>query len=105
MFRTLSLAAVALVAALLIAAPVAAHGQATHCNGALNGGTYDGIHVPAGAWCVLRGVTVNGTVTVDESAGLVVYEAVRKGQIPSIRIGKRVLVPRAALELLLRGGR
>jgi excisionase family DNA binding protein len=29
------------------------------------------------------------------------YEAVRSGQIPSIRIGRRILVPRAALELML----
>ncbi len=31
------------------------------------------------------------------------YEAARKGQIPTIRVGKRVLVPRAALERFLRG--
>ena len=29
------------------------------------------------------------------------YEAARTGQIPTIRIGKRILVPRAALERLL----
>jgi len=29
------------------------------------------------------------------------YEAVRTGQIPSIKIGKRLLVPRAALDRLL----
>ncbi len=29
------------------------------------------------------------------------YEAVRLGQIPSVRIGRRVLIPRAALERLL----
>jgi excisionase family DNA binding protein len=29
------------------------------------------------------------------------YEAVWAGQIPSIRIGRRVLVPRAALERML----
>jgi excisionase family DNA binding protein len=29
------------------------------------------------------------------------YEAVRTGEIPSIRIGKRILVPRAALDRLL----
>ena len=28
------------------------------------------------------------------------YEAVKKGEIPSIRIGSRILVPRAALERL-----
>jgi excisionase family DNA binding protein len=31
------------------------------------------------------------------------YEAARRGEIPSIRIGKRVLVPKAALDRLLRG--
>jgi len=29
------------------------------------------------------------------------YEAVRTGELPAIRIGKRILVPRAALERLL----
>jgi excisionase family DNA binding protein len=32
------------------------------------------------------------------------YEAVRAGTIPSLRIGKRWLVPRAALDRLLNGG-
>jgi excisionase family DNA binding protein len=31
------------------------------------------------------------------------YEAAKRGEIPSIKVGKRVLVPRAALERLLRG--
>lgn len=31
------------------------------------------------------------------------YEAVRRGEIPAIRIGGRILVPRAALERLLHG--
>ncbi|HML93252.1 helix-turn-helix domain-containing protein [Methyloceanibacter sp.] len=31
------------------------------------------------------------------------YEAARRGEIPTIRIGKRVLVPLAALERLLNG--
>ncbi len=31
------------------------------------------------------------------------YEAARKGQIPTIRIGKRILVPITALERLLSG--
>lgn len=30
-----------------------------------------------------------------------VYEAIRQGQIPSIRFGKRILVPRIRLEMLL----
>lgn len=31
------------------------------------------------------------------------YEAARTGQIPTVRIGKRILVPVAALERLLAG--
>jgi excisionase family DNA binding protein len=31
------------------------------------------------------------------------YEAVRRKEIPSIKIGKRILVPRAALERMLAG--
>jgi len=31
------------------------------------------------------------------------YEAARRGEIPTIRIGKRMLVPKAALDRLLRG--
>ena len=34
------------------------------------------------------------------SRGLI-YEAVRRGEIPSIRIGRRILIPRAALQRLL----
>jgi excisionase family DNA binding protein len=50
------------------------------------------------------------TLTVEEAAATLgisrafAYEAVRRGEIPSIRIGRRVLVPRAALEKLLEGG-
>lgn len=36
------------------------------------------------------------------SRGLV-YQAIQSGQIPSIRIGRRVLIPRAALEHILAG--
>lgn len=49
------------------------------------------------------------TYTVDEVAVLLgigrngAYEGVRSGQIPSIRIGKRILVPKAALERMLAG--
>ena len=49
------------------------------------------------------------TLTVEEVAATLgisrafAYEAVRRGDIPSIRIGRRVLVPRAALERLLDG--
>lgn len=31
------------------------------------------------------------------------YEAARRGEIPVIRIGKRLLVPKAALERMLAG--
>ncbi len=49
------------------------------------------------------------TYTVTEAAELLgigrsaAYEAARSGQLPTIRIGKRVLVPVAALERLLAG--
>jgi len=49
------------------------------------------------------------TLTVAEAAkelGLgknAAYEGVRSGQIPSVRIGGRILVPRAALDRLLNG--
>jgi excisionase family DNA binding protein len=45
--------------------------------------------------------------TVDEAAKLLrvgrkqAYEAVAGGEIPSFRIGKRILIPRAALEQML----
>ncbi len=47
------------------------------------------------------------TVTVSEAALIVgigrmaAYEAVRRGDIPSLRIGRRIVVPRAALERML----
>jgi excisionase family DNA binding protein len=47
------------------------------------------------------------TLTVEEAATLLgisrafAYEAVNKGEIPSIRIGRRILVPKAALERLV----
>jgi excisionase family DNA binding protein len=50
------------------------------------------------------------TLTVEEAARLLrigknqAYEAVRKGQIPSISIGRRRLVPRARLLAMLDGG-
>ena len=51
--------------------------------------------------------TTKRTYTVPETAKLLgigrtaAYEAARTGQIPTIRIGKRLLVPVAALERLL----
>lgn len=47
------------------------------------------------------------TLTVEEAGALLgisrafAYEAVRRGEIPSIRIGRRVLVPKAALRRML----
>jgi len=49
------------------------------------------------------------TFTVEETAKLLgigrnsAYEAVARGEIPVIRVGKRLLVPKAALEKLLSG--
>ncbi len=46
----------------------------------------------------------SATLTVEETAKFLrigrnsAYEGVRTGEIPSVRIGKRILVPRAALE-------
>ena len=49
------------------------------------------------------------TLTVEEAAKRIgigrgsAYGAVRRGEIPSVRFGKRVLVPRVALEQILTG--
>lgn len=49
------------------------------------------------------------TISVTDAAALLgvsrssAYEAVRKGELPSIRIGRRVVVPRPALDRLLAG--
>ena len=49
-------------------------------------------------------------LTVEEAAKFLrlsrgsAYEGVRLGQIPSIRVGRRILIPRAALVRLLDGG-
>lgn len=50
------------------------------------------------------------TYTVPEAAAILgisrctAYDAVRSGNIPSIRIGKRILVPKCALDRLLKNG-
>jgi excisionase family DNA binding protein len=59
----------------------------------------------------IRGIAVSLpprlTLTVEEAAAILgisrafAYEAVRRGDIPSIRIGRRVLVPQAALARML----
>lgn len=52
---------------------------------------------------------ISWTLTVTEAAKLLrlgrasAYEAIKTGELPSIRIGKRILVPRKALERLLEG--
>lgn len=49
------------------------------------------------------------TLTVDEAAKALgigrgqAYEAVRRGEIPALRLGKRLVVPRQAFERLLMG--
>jgi excisionase family DNA binding protein len=50
------------------------------------------------------------TYTIEEAGRLLgigrnqAYEAARRGDIPTIKIGKRLLVPRAALDRLLDNG-
>ena len=49
------------------------------------------------------------TVTVEEAAEILgisrafAYALVRKGELPSLRLGRRLVVPRRALEQLLEG--
>ena len=46
------------------------------------------------------------TVSVEEAGRLIgigrssVYEAIRRGELPSLKIGRRILVPRSALVLM-----
>jgi len=53
--------------------------------------------------------TARRTCTIPEAAKALgicrnkAYEAAGRGEIPTIRIGKRLLVPLAALEQMLRG--
>ena len=53
---------------------------------------------------------VRATLTVEQAGELLgisrglAYEAVRRGEIPSVRIGRRILVPAAALRALLGEG-
>lgn len=59
----------------------------------------------------MTAVTENArqTITVAEAAQALGigrnagYEAVRRGEIPIIKIGKRLLVPKAALDRILKG--
>ena len=56
---------------------------------------------------VLARIQTRSTLTVEETAEILglsrafAYEAVSRGEIPSIRIGRRILVPKVALERLL----
>ena len=49
------------------------------------------------------------TFSVDETAKILgvgrnsAYEAIARGEIPVVKVGKRLLVPKAALERLLNG--
>ncbi|MFZ0591873.1 MAG: helix-turn-helix domain-containing protein [Bryobacteraceae bacterium] len=49
------------------------------------------------------------TYTLDKAAQILgislsgAYQAVRRGEIPTVRFGKRILVPRKALQRLLEG--
>ena len=53
---------------------------------------------------------IRQTYKVGEAAKLLgigrnqAYEAVGRGELPTIKIGKRLLVPRAALDRMLNGG-
>ena len=50
------------------------------------------------------------TYNIEEAAQLLgigrnsCYEAAKRGEIPSVRLGKRLVVPRAALDRLLESG-
>lgn len=52
-------------------------------------------------------VTLEATLTVGEAAAYLrigrnaAYEAIKRGEIPSLRIGRRIVVPRVALDHLL----
>lgn len=49
------------------------------------------------------------TLTVDETAERLgisrngAYDAIRRGELPALRLGRRLVVPRAALDRLLAG--
>ena len=50
------------------------------------------------------------TITVERAGQLLgisrglTYDLVRRGEIPAIRLGRRVVVPASAIEEMLRGG-
>lgn len=75
--------------------------------GGLGPGVAPGARTAAGAVAPVESRLV---YTVEEAATLLgisrsfAYEAVQNGQIPSMRIGRRILVPKAALERFLADG-
>lgn len=50
------------------------------------------------------------TLSVEQAARILgigrvsAYQAIQRGELPAIRLGRRIVVPRAALERLLAGG-
>ena len=79
-------------------------------HGAPSGGSRDvrvSAHHPA---TMAEGQEGRAVLTVEEAGRLLgvsrglAYEAVRRGEIPSVRIGRRILVPAAALRTLLGEG-
>ena len=56
---------------------------------------------------IMTDVTDSVAFTVDEAAKILrisrnsAYQAVKEGQIPSIRIGKRIVIPRQAFNRML----
>jgi excisionase family DNA binding protein len=45
--------------------------------------------------------TVHEVAQILRIGRISVYQAIGRGDVPSIRIGRRILIPRAALEMLL----
>lgn len=58
---------------------------------------------PSADWMARTTLTVTEAADVLRIGRGAAYEAVRAGQIPSLRIGRRVLVPVSALVALLEG--
>jgi hypothetical protein len=65
----ISLVALPLVAALVVAAPAQAGGPPTECNGAIIAGSVPGnLVVPSGDFCLIQNTTVGGNVLVTQGA-------------------------------------
>lgn len=70
-------------------------------------------HVRGGTACEVDTLGMNGqdgkrlTITIDEAASRLgicrnsAYEAAKRGELPTIRLGGRILVPVAALQAML----